>query len=160
MSSVNRGSVQKSQLVFEFQLLPFFTMVTNFTLARWNQKCCEKYNATFSTEVLRNQSHWVPRWKGEGTGSTSLIWQPDETLNKKALRDALTRCGTLSQNGYGAQSANRRKQSFLIWWPEETINKKALRDALTRCGTLSQNGYGVHTADRRKQTFLILEKLW
>ena len=40
---------------------------------------------------------------------------PEETINKKALRDALTRCGTLSQNGYGAQRVDQRKRTFLIF---------------------------------------------
>ena len=69
-------------------------------------------------------------------GGRSWWWQilvvadPEQILvvdpgpSKKALRVALTRCGTLSQNGYGAQRGAMRAGSFPS---EENTRKKRSR---------------------------------
>ena len=65
------------------------------------------------------------------TGSP-ILWSSQD-LYKKALRVALTRCGTLSQNGYGTSKGAIRKRSFLST-PTKRKNKRRPAEAGRQAG--------------------------
>ena len=69
-------------------------------------RCC------ISEGVLsrRERRTLSPQW-GVGTCLTAGLGS-DPKPNKKALRVALTRCGTLSQNGYGTHMESLRQRSI------------------------------------------------